>query len=126
MEENQPLERRQIEAGDVLLREGEPASCAFLIHQGKVKITKNHRDKTLDIAELGPGDIVGEMSLLAGKGHSATATVIEEGSVIVVEAVSLEEKYKASDPIMRKIVFCLVNRLYRSNEEIMRLHFKEE
>ena len=57
-----------------IFREGDDGSTMFVIKSGRVMITKNMYGIMVKIAELGPGDHFGEMSLLEGQPRSATAT----------------------------------------------------
>lgn len=59
--------------GSVLMREGEVGQQAFVIVEGSVSVTL--RGKTL--ANLGPGQVVGEMALMDGEPRSATVTALE-------------------------------------------------
>jgi CRP-like cAMP-binding protein len=110
--------RKSVREGDVLFRQDDPADFAYLVHQGKIDVTVDRGGRIVKLAEIGPGEIVGEMSLLSGKEHSATAVVSSAGSVIKIDRFSLEDKFNSSDPVMKKIIFCLVNRLYKSNHII--------
>ena len=55
-----------------LLHEGIPADAAYVILEGKARVFRE-RDV---VAELGPGDLVGEMALLVGGERSATVSSV--------------------------------------------------
>jgi small-conductance mechanosensitive channel len=68
------LERRLVVAGAALIREGEPGESLFIVVEGRLDV---HRGATPDgpgarVASVGPGQCVGEMSLLTGEPRSAT------------------------------------------------------
>jgi cAMP-dependent protein kinase regulator len=66
---------RSYDEGDIIVTEGEQGSSLFLIVSGEVKVfTKGERGEHLPLAELGPGDFFGEVSLLTGKPRTATIT----------------------------------------------------
>jgi len=66
---------RSFREGDIIVTEGEPGSSLFLIVSGSVKIfTRTDDGGHLPLAELGPGDFFGEVSLLTGKPRTATIT----------------------------------------------------
>jgi CRP-like cAMP-binding protein len=66
--------RDDYDRGAVLMREGEPGDSLFVIASGDVSVTVGGRSQT--VATLGPGEIVGEMSLLAGAPRSATVAAL--------------------------------------------------
>lgn len=69
----------------VLMSEGIPADAAYVIMDGTAAVYKGRQL----IAEVGPGDIVGEMSLLAGGQRRATVTSKTHLSGIHVEHEAL-------------------------------------
>ena len=81
--------------GAVLMRQGEPGASMFTIVSGKVVVSVQERDGEHKVAELGPDDYVGEMSLLTGEPRSAT--VVAKGKV-----VALETSKAALQPILEK------------------------
>jgi cAMP-dependent protein kinase regulator len=65
---------RAFEPGDVLIEQGETAGGLHLIASGEVFVARQEGDETLVLAELGPGDIVGEVSLVLRKPSTARVT----------------------------------------------------
>src|SRR6266568_229051 len=63
----------------VIFRAGDPGDSMYLIDIGKVRINITDADgQVVTLAELGPGEFFGEMSMLdPGHGRSANATVIQ-------------------------------------------------
>lgn len=75
---------RSYAEGDIIVTEGEQGSSLFLIVSGTVKVfTRGERGEHLPLAELGPGDFFGEVSLLTGKPRTATITAKEK--VLAIE-----------------------------------------
>jgi CRP-like cAMP-binding protein len=73
--------------GSVLIREGDIGREAFVIIEGKVAVTLGRRT----LAILGPGEVVGEMSLLDGGPRSATVTAIENVRALVASRLGFAE-----------------------------------
>lgn len=65
---------RTFEPDEVLIEQGETAAGLHLIASGEVTVLREEGDETLVLAELGPGDIVGEVSLVLRKPSTATVT----------------------------------------------------
>jgi cAMP-dependent protein kinase regulator len=62
----------EVPAGTVFLEEGDTGRGLYVILSGKAKITKTKDGETIHIADIGPGDIVGEMALVNEAPVSAT------------------------------------------------------
>ncbi len=69
--------QRQFASGEIIIRENDIGETAFVIEQGKVRITKKRGGRTVHLAELGPGGTIGEMSMIDDKPRSATVTAVE-------------------------------------------------
>lgn len=68
----------EVPAGDVLWREGDQAKEMLLIVEGLVSATlRLPGDRAVEVSSLGPGEMLGEIPLLDGGRHSATAKVVE-------------------------------------------------
>lgn len=66
-----------IAAGAVLYAEGEPADTVSIVVSGELQALKTsrlHQGKVV-LCEFGPGDIIGEMALMADPERSATVKV---------------------------------------------------
>src|SRR4051812_49113984 len=78
-------ERRRVEAGDVLFREGDPVRELLVILAGRVAIADDERVLSVH----GPGRFLGEVGLLTGQASFVTACVVEPGEVLAVPAERL-------------------------------------
>lgn len=65
---------RSFEPGEVLISQNDTASGLYLIASGDVSVVRQEGSEQLVISNLGPGDIVGEVSLVLRK--PSTASVI--------------------------------------------------
>jgi CRP/FNR family cyclic AMP-dependent transcriptional regulator len=72
------------QAGAELMHQGEPSTSLHVILTGRVQVERGHPSlsEPLILAELGPGEVVGEMGLLDGEPRSATVRAIEETETI--------------------------------------------
>lgn len=68
------ISSQQVDAGQVLCREGDPGESLFIISQGEVEITQEAGGEPYVLARLGAGDFFGEMALFTGRPRTATAT----------------------------------------------------
>jgi len=65
-----------IAAGTVLFAEGEPADTVYQLISGRIELTRQTRDGPIRLAELGPGELVGELDVLDHLGRNATARTL--------------------------------------------------
>jgi CRP-like cAMP-binding protein len=77
-----------VEAGRVLMQEGGLAAReCFVIVEGEAEVSADGRP----LANLGPGDLVGEMAILERIPRSATVTAAGPMRLLVFEARTLRE-----------------------------------
>jgi CRP-like cAMP-binding protein len=78
-------ERRAVQPGDVLFRDGDQWADFFVVLAGKVAIVEGYEsaDERL-LAVHGPGRFLGELSLLTGQAALYSAVVVEHGEILAV------------------------------------------
>src|SRR6187402_1744925 len=69
----------RFEAGDVLFREGDLGTQAYLLEEGRVRLIKRVRGVERSLMVLKPGDFFGESALLVGAARSSTAIALSAG-----------------------------------------------
>ncbi|MGI5861663.1 MAG: Crp/Fnr family transcriptional regulator [Myxococcales bacterium] len=104
--------------GTVLFEEGEPGDRMFVIDSGRVEIVKRVGNERLKIAELGPGESVGEMAILDGQPRSASAVVCEDAVLVVIDSKTFENLVRQSGEIAARIMRKLSQRLREANRQI--------
>lgn len=67
------MRRAAYSEGDVIFHEGESSLEAYRILSGKVEITIKGKHRPVILAQLGDGDIFGEMAMIEERPRSATA-----------------------------------------------------
>jgi CRP/FNR family transcriptional regulator, cyclic AMP receptor protein len=82
-------ERQRLEVGATLIREGEPIEALIFILDGQVAVTIAGIG---EVARLGSGEILGEMSLVDESPPSATVTVIAPTQILAVDKQVLVER----------------------------------
>jgi uncharacterized protein (DUF2225 family) len=106
-------------AREVLFKQGDPGSEMFIILRGKVAVLlDSNNSPPFAIAELGPGDFFGEMSLLEGMPRSATIRALEDTIVITIDDNNFEAVIAQQPQIAYRIMKGLSSRLRRQNEEL--------
>lgn len=105
-----------VEEGRILSREGTPGGRSLLIILvGKASVT---RDGTT-LAQLGPGDFVGEMSLLDNQPHSATVTAETDTTLLTIGRREFMGLLEDVPGMKDNILLGLVERLRAADERII-------
>lgn len=103
------LNRRLFNTGDVIFREGEEGSQAFVVQSGKIRIVRNlpnGEQGTLGFVEA--GGIFGEMALIDRSNRMATAIAEAPAACIVITETVLRQKLKAADPALQMLLLMMI------------------
>lgn len=121
MNNNKPviLERRFVPKDEVILKEGELGSQAYLVQSGSVRVYTSHEDKEVELARLGVGQIVGEMALIFDGPRTASVQAIADCNLIVITRQQFQDKLQATDPTIRATVQMLTKRMVDANNSLI-------
>lgn len=111
---------RALNAGDTLITAGDKGALAmYVILEGKVQVSK--KGKTL--SELGPGQHIGEMALLAPDDtpRSADVTAMEPTRVLQLASWDLFPFLDTNPAVSRAIIAELARRLILADERLTAL-----
>ena len=103
-------------AGDVILKQGEDGDLAYLIRTGAVEVIVGDGAKEKVIATLGPGDVFGEMSLLAPGPRSATIRATADTNCTVTSYSDFMNAIRDNPEQAIEFMKTLVLRLRKMNE----------
>ena len=98
-----------LQTGDILFAEGDPAQGLFVVVEGQLEIFKQVCGERVTLANVPRGSFVGEISLLTGLPHNASARASVPTRLLKYGA-SVFEGMKDS-PIMQLILATIVQRL---------------
>jgi CRP-like cAMP-binding protein len=113
------LERRFVPDGTLVMRQGDPGNCAYLIQSGRVKVFVEQDDKRIELAKLDAGQIFGEMALIFDDPRSASVQAIEDCNLIILTRQTFKQKLNRSDPTIRAIVTMLTQRVVSANNTVI-------
>jgi len=105
--------RRLLQEGEWLFREGDQGDTAFVIENGLLEVCREQDGQRERIAQLGPGDMIGEMSLIDKLPRSASAFARLPTRLRVLTGQHLSEKLADADPLLRLLLKMILQR-YRS------------
>lgn len=105
----------EIAANQVLTKEGAIGQEAFLIMSGNAHCTVGDQ---IEVADLGPGDLFGEMSLLDGERRSATVIADTDMTVTVFNRGEFVRLVEASPVVAMKLLAAMAARLRAVDHEL--------
>jgi CRP/FNR family transcriptional regulator, cyclic AMP receptor protein len=119
------LRSRRYRRNETIFHQGDPGDSLYIIQAGAVKIVlpDPEGDEEAIIATLSPGDFFGELALLDGEEHSATAVALEPTEALVLRRDAFD-RLVDEDPSLRRALFAgLVGELRRLTHHVGELHF---
>lgn len=119
------------EAGEIILREGEPADMLHIVASGQVTIfitVGRHHDKRIDLDTLFKGSVLG-WSAVVTEGRAASAEAATNVVLFAIDGVKLKEVFEHDRDLAYKVMWrvadVLSHRLSRVNLELTR-HYNNE
>ncbi len=100
-----------VDGGRVLFRKGDPARSLIGIMAGKIAITAELDGQQAILNVLGTGELFGEIALLDGKDRTATANVLEDSDLLVVERRDFLALVKRDPELTERLMVILCERI---------------
>lgn len=98
------FEARHFDPGDTLVVEGEDVRALYLVASGGVRVTKCDPDgETLVLADLGPGDVVGEIGVVLRRPATATVTAAHPTVALELTRAGFEEAIRAHPTLLGEL-----------------------
>jgi signal transduction histidine kinase len=83
------VERQQLAAGELLIREGDPGDAMYVIVSGELEVTKRAGATEQPLARVGPGAIQGEIAALQGTERAASVRALTDVEVLRIPRAGL-------------------------------------
>ena len=96
-----------------LVKQGDSGQCLYIVVRGRFRV-RMEAGNAIELPELGPGAVVGEIALLAGGQRSATVEAVVESCALQLEREDFERLLDAHPDIMTPLSDRLEKRLRRS------------
>lgn len=109
------LELSSVTAGTVLFNEGDPATDGFILVRGRLGVFVGSNPDALPIAEVSPGELVGEMAMLSQEPRSATIVALRDSDLVRVPQRAFDLMTESSPQVSRLIMRLLAARLERTS-----------
>jgi CRP/FNR family cyclic AMP-dependent transcriptional regulator len=116
------LRRKTFRANSHILTIEEPGELVYIILSGTLKVhCEQASGADVIIAILGPGEVVGEISLVDSLGRSASVVTLEESDLLWMGRSAFNDCLRAMPAVNSNLVRILTGRLRLANEQIQSL-----
>ena len=116
------VRRTTVPAGTILISAQVPGEAVYFVVEGSVKVQLVRESGVeLTLALLGPGDIVGEMSLVTGRGRSAHVITRESTTLLWMDRRAFLKALELAPGLSRNLITELSSRLQVANERFQAL-----
>ncbi|NOU29811.1 MAG: Crp/Fnr family transcriptional regulator [Polyangiaceae bacterium] len=116
---------RRFVAGETLFREGEAATEAFLLQDGRVRLLKRVRVAERSLMVLRAGDLFGETALVEGGLRGSTAVALTEGVALALDRETFRQLIERHPAIATRVFEQLVLRLADAEDQIEIMMLKD-
>ena len=122
----QKMGHTTLRRGETLFDEGDLGDRLYIVTEGKVKLGHTSSDgRESLLAVLGPGEIIGELTLFDPGPRSTTATAVSPASLLYLEHEDLMHVLDTNPTLAKHMLRALAQRLRRTNESLSDLVFSD-
>src|SRR5690606_10851509 len=107
--------------GEVLFTEGSDAEALYLIKAGRISIRKTVDGGFVEISQVGPNQIIGEIGFFDQRPRSADAVAVSYCEVVEIPYESLKPIFDPAPDYLKRIMVGLATRLRDADELIREL-----
>lgn len=110
--------RRHFAPGQILMVQGEPSISLHFVIDGRVRVERRRRTdlRPVQLAELGPGSVVGEMGVIIEIPRTASVLAMASTDTLEIEAADFERITKMY-PIVHRVIARILSERLRSTED---------
>lgn len=109
--------QRHLKIGEVLFERGDSLEHVWLVDEGRLEVLIHRADGLQRVAELGPGQPVGELAVLVGGERSATVRALRDTWLRGLSAVDFEALLMRHPHAALGLAKTLARRLMRANQQ---------
>ncbi len=114
------VRRLEVAPGETLWRQGDESAGMLVVVDGRVAISlRLPGDRAVEVASMGPGEVLGEIPLLDGGRHSANAMATEPTTLLALGradfAALVSRRHPTASALKRRIAGIVCARLRRQS-----------
>lgn len=116
------VSKQSVKRGELIVEQGKKSRNLFVILSGRARVVMvDRRSKEVILAILGPGDYIGEISLIDGKSHSANVQAEVQTDLLVLGHAAFKQCLAENPAIANSVIKGMASRLRKANEKISSL-----
>ncbi len=117
--------RRRAAAYEVVAAQGSPGASLFVVRSGKLLVSVPHDQSREVLAELGPGQHFGEVSLIDHGPRSAEVKAVAETELLELNEKGFQELLAFSpelrDKLQSNLLLDLCSKIRRTNDRLLQM-----
>src|SRR5579863_8175883 len=122
----QRVHRKALAVGEPIFHVGDPGHSMMIILSGTVRVSlPGPKGKTVILADLTAGDLMGEVALLDGKDRSADTTALTKCDLLVIDRRDVVSFLEKRADLCLKLLDLLCERLRKSDQRMSGIAFSE-
>ncbi len=111
--------KRRFKRGELIVEQGKKSNALFIILTGRARVlTTDARGREVILANLSPGDYIGEMSLIDNESHSASVRAEVQTDVLMLGRVEFARCLPENTSMAYAVMKGLVQRLRHADRKI--------
>jgi CRP-like cAMP-binding protein len=107
--------------GEVIVRQGEVGDCMYVVQKGKVEVVLETEGREIRLAELGEGELIGEMAIFDREVRMATVRAFGKARVLTVDERNFLRRVHEDPSLAYRLVRTMSQRIRELTAEIARL-----
>ena len=115
---NEYFSHVEVKKGDLLFKEGDESLYMYFLKEGELKVTKklSKQNLRIQVNEIGPGELVGELAFIDRKMRSATVKAVTDCKLIRINHETYKKIMKSDNKLLKILVNGLVNKVRKLSE----------
>lgn len=110
-----------LKKNEVLFKEGDNSECMYVVKTGRLSVFKSKGSNEIELAEIGPGQMIGEMAFFDGKPRSASVKAISDSEVLELPFKALKAQFDTFPEWVKAIIKTINEHLRDANKKIKNL-----
>lgn len=116
---------RNIKTGGIIMEEKEGDTSLFVIVNGSVRVTTEHKGTEVELAVLGDGDFFGEVALLTGRHKTGKVTAVKDCEILELKAKDFQALSDSYPQFRHTLESTLELRARATIEKLLSIESKE-
>jgi CRP/FNR family transcriptional regulator, cyclic AMP receptor protein len=108
---------RTYASGETLMAQGAPSAALFVLTEGKVRVFQKTDAGERELRVMGPGEVVGEYSVLTDLPRTASVIAMEPTKAILIPSWDFRAALNKNPEIGLKLLSKMAERLLRMEQD---------